>query len=480
MRKIEPFLLFLLPVWLFTGTFFLPYAIWSYPLTINWFIDNGLVLYQDIIYHHTPLPLFILYGASYVLGNTETMLRIMSFVLGLLFCYSVYFFSRCINRNTATVTLILLLISFFPFASNFNIEEMCAAIFSVIAGMLFFQYRTTGKNRFLLLCGASIGAAFMGKQIAVGTIPAIGAVMLYDIWREHNATVIGTIIYPSLIIVTGIFLSTLPFAGYFIFHGAFDDFWYWNVVYNITVYPKAYAAYMPQTAWMEGVTNIIWILVPVITGIFLFFNRAVSKEIKTVLLFLLVSTISSLPAVLRGFHVYKFLTVYPYPLLILAISLTTIRGIKRVLIIGLTGFAAIIPLKSFYVDFFMPYFPQTDIIREYGEDEEQTIAWLSAYLPPKEKIMNMGHHYITTTSQLLPHNKYITPFPWLLLPFDTSSREIMTDPPNIVIIDNRQLEQFPVLYEWLFIKNVTETYHNVVSFGTIEIWAHPDYEIPES
>lgn len=473
-------MLFLLPVWLFTGTYFLPYAIWSYPLTINWFQDNGLVLYQDIIYHHTPLPLFVLYISSHIAGNTEMMLQGMSYILALACCYIMYFFARLHSRQAGKLLLVLVMTTFFPFASNFHIEEMVATICSLAAGFFFFQYRSTRHARFLVVCGMSIGAAFMSKQIAVGTIPAIGTILLFDGWSSGIRQSFNKIIYPSLMIGIGMVLSILPFALYFISRGALDDFWYWNIVYNIAVYPQAYASYVSGTEWKEGIFNFIWILVPVSASLYVLMKNKRSDKTTYLLLFLLVSTISFLPAILPGFHLYKFLSVYPYPIIALAILFATVTNIQRIMIGFLTVVLAYNPVNAFYVDFFIPHFPSTEIIREYGTDEEQTISWLQTHLPPKEKIMNMGHHYITTRSGMLPHNKYITPFPWLLVPFDETANEIIAHPPRIVVIDTRQTEQFPVLKTWKFIGFVTQRYSKIETFGNIELWVHPDYEIPET
>lgn len=470
MKKIEAFLLLILPVWLFTGIFFLPYAIWSFPLSINWFFENGLLMYRDIIYHHPPLPLFILLGASKILGNTEWMLRIVSYFLALGFCYSVYFLARRIQRNVAVVALFLLVVTFFPIASNFNLEEMLASLFSVLAAAFFFHYRKTRTLTFLITSGACVGAAVMSKQIAVGTIPAMMVVLLYDQWKNKPRVILYNLIKSTLFLVGGIFLIVIPCILYFYLRNGLSDFFYWNIIYNLTVYPKAYAQYSPVADWTEAMKNGLWILLAVVSGIILFFKKKNQVEMRKKLMFLLVATSSFLPALLPSFHTYKFLSMYPYPLLLLALAVVHLTYIKRYMFIVVALAFFIVPLKVFYVDFFLPFFPTSEFIREYGEDAENVMKWLTNNTYNKERVVNLGHHYITTKTRLLPHNKYMAPFPWLLLPFDQSSDDIMADPPRIVIVDNAHIEQFPILNTWPFLQYVKKHYKHTAAFGTYEIF----------
>lgn len=470
MRKLEAVLLVILPIILFTGIFFLPYAIWSYPLTQNWLYSNDFVLYRDVIYHHTPLPLFILFGASKILGNTEWMLRIVSYAAAFTFCFSLYMLARKIQRTVAVITLFLIILTFFPVASNFNFEEMFAALFSVLAAVFFFQYRTSKKSRDLIVAGALVGAAFMSKQIAVGIIPASLAAILYDHWHDKPKVIINKIIKSGLLLGVGMLITFLPILIYFYVQNALGDFLYWNITYNLFVYPKAYAQYSSAVNWQEGAINSLWIIPAVVAGVVLLFRNGTSKQLKSVQVFLLVATVSFLPAMLPSFHTYKFLSVYPYPLVLLAISIVYFSRAKLYYLIIVSILLFIIPFKSFYVDFLLPSFPSTEYIREYGEDEEKVMRWLNANTFAKERIMNLGHHYITTKTGLLPKNKYVTPFPWLLLPFYESSADIVSDPPRVVIIDNSQIEQFPVLTEWPFLSYVKERYLQETEFGPYEIW----------
>lgn len=470
MKKIETLLLFLLPICLFIGIFFLPFAVWSFPLSNNWFFENGLLIYRDIIYHHPPLPLFTLLGASKILGNNVWMLRIVSYFLALGFCYSLYFLAKYIKKSVSVIALFLLIITFFPIASNFNFEEMMASFLSVLAMVFFFHYRKTKAAKFLVATGACIGAAIMSKQIAIGAMPAILAVVIYDNWKNKPKAMLLNIIKPVLFLTVGVLTLVIPFIFYFYLHGALNDFLYWNFVYNFTVYPKAYTQYSPRIDWREAILNSLWILTTIISGIILLFSKKVPKETRKNNLFLLVSILAFLPALLPSFNTYKLINLYPYSLLLFALVFTSLTYIKRYLFIIIILVSITVPLKVFYVDFFLAYFPSTEFINEYGKDAEGVMGWLMDNAHAKEKIVNLGEPYITTKSHLLPHNKYLVSFPWLLLPFSKSSSEILAHPPRIIIVDNAQIEQFPILNEWQFLQSVKKRYRRAAKFGTYEIF----------
>lgn len=470
MKKIEAFVLLILPIWLFIGIFFLPFAVWSFPLSNNWFFENGLLIYRDIIYHHPPLPLFVLLGASKILGNNEWMLRIVSYFLALGFCYSLYSLAKYIKKGVSVIILFLLIITFFPIASNFNFEEMMASFFSVLAMVFFFHYRKAKASKFLVAAGACIGAAIMSKQIAIGIIPAMMTVVIYDNWKNKPRIILFDIVKSALFLAVGILILVIPFIFYFYLHGSLNDLLYWNFVYNFTVYPKAYAQYAPGVDWKETILNSLWVLTAIVSGIILLFSKKLSADTRKKNIFLLVSIFAFLPALLPSFNTYKLINLYPYSLLLLALAFTSLTHAKRSLLIVIALASIIIPLKVFYVDFLLANFPSTEFINEYGKDAEDVMQWLSNNAYNKERIVNLGDHYITAKTHLLPRNKYLTPFPWLILPFDRSSADIMADPPRIVIVDNAQIEQFPILNTWPFLQYVRKQYKRTAEFGTYEIF----------
>lgn len=133
-----------------------------------------------------------------------------------------------------------------------------------------------------------------------------------------------------------------------------------------------------------------------------------------------------------------------------------------------------IPAKAFYIDFMSINFPTNEYIYEYSENEKSVIQWLLLNAAEGELVMNMGHHYILTASQTLPHNKYLISFPWLLLPLDQTTSEILSDPPPIVIIDHSQIDQFPILNDWPFLAYVYDNYLYVETYDSLSIWVLPE------
>lgn len=326
MNRLKSFLLFLLPVWLFVGIFYLPYAIWSFPLSINWFMQNDYVLFRDIVYHHTPMPLFILNALSHIFGNTYEMLQITSYLLALILGYGIYFTGKTITRKVGISTLFLFVITLFTIGSNFNIEEMLAALFSLYAAFFFLKYRHSKASGFIIACGMFVALGVMSKQTAIGIIPAIGIILLWDtltLKKNKIKALLKTTVYG----LVGVGIVTVPIIIYFATRGALADFWYWNVTYNLFVYPAAYAKQAPTPNIIGGLANGMWIILAFVSGVLLMIHKHVSLDVKKQTLLFLIALITLLPALLPSFHVYKLITIYPYALILLSIYFSHVSGI---------------------------------------------------------------------------------------------------------------------------------------------------------
>ncbi len=177
------------------------------------------------------------------------------------------------------------------------------------------------------------------------------------------------------------------------------------------------------------------------------------------------------PSILPSFLAYKIPIFYSYPIILWAIVFGLTKKWDLIIAISI-GIIAFFPAaQSFYVDFVPANIFQKELILDYGNDELSVAIWLKKNTAYQEKIMNLGNSYIDVLAERLPQNRYVYIFPWLVLPYENSTKEILSNPPKVVIIDNNVLEGWPILKEkWRFIYEVKKNYRLNATYGTYEIY----------
>lgn len=471
MTKLTKALLILLPAFAYLKVYLIPYAVWFFALTQNWFSENGLILYRDVIYHHTPLPLFFLFSLAKFLGNTPEMLRFASFILTIFFGYGVYLTGKQISQKTGDTVLPLFFITFLALFDNFNIEEMFASLLSLYTVFFFLKFWQNRSFAWLFLAGFFTALGLMSKQVAIGIVPALMIATWWYLSKNLPADRQGRklssfFLKGSSSFLLGFSLAITPFILYYFFNQALADFFYWNFTFNLTAYPQQSTPY----ALKEGFQIGSWLFLAIIPAALLWRRGGLKAEMRFKLLVIILAALFLLPSLLPSFLGYKILAFYPYPLLLWAI-LWQFRRKKLIipfLIAGLILF--LIPAKPFYLHYFPQNLFQKELIIDYGENELKVVDWLLENTTTKEKIMNLGHHYITTLAQRLPANKYVTFFPWLVMPYDQSTKAILADPPRVVILDNQTILDFPILNQWPFLSHLRSDYQVVATYGTYEIF----------
>lgn len=459
MRKKDIGILGFLFLYAYINIFQLPYFAWTFPLTQNWFADNGLIVFKDVIYHHTPLPLFFLYGMSKILGNNFFMLQITSFLLLVMFGWGIYLTAKQISERVGIASFFLFIISFPILFNNFNIEEMVSSVFALYAVYFFIKFYKEISYKFIFLFGFFLGLSFMGKQPSILLLPFFVAILLF----ANKKIIIKSLIFISL----GLATSIAPIIIYFYANNALYELYYWNIVFNLTIYPALSKAY----AIKEGISSTFWLFLPLLPALLLVLKGKLEKKVKFILISLMVATISLFPSFFPSFLSYKALIFYPYPLILWSVIFQK-KNSKIMLVSIIAGIIFFIPVaKSFYIDYFPQNMFNKDYILDYGEDELRVVEWLKKNTMADEKIMSLGNHYITTLAHRLPKNRYVYIFPWLVYPYEESTIEIVSDPPRIVIMDERLFEDWPFLEkEWRFISIIRKTYLKEATFGTYQIY----------
>lgn len=309
-----------------------------------------------------------------------------------------------------------------------------------------------------------ISLGLMSKQVVIGIIPAFIIVIFFYInnTKKTFSDFIKIMSYLSL----GIFLGLIPFLYYYIANKAFTDFIYWNITFNLTTYAKESTPY----AFKEGLYSGGWLFVSILPAIFLLFQKKIESTTRLKLLLLVLTAIFLSPSLLPSFLAYKILPIYPFTLVLWAIVLGY-RKYKLVILFLIVGLLGFLPLaKSFYIDYLPVNLFHKEINFDYGDNEINVAKWIKNNTSKNEKIMNLGNHYIYVLSERLPQNKYVYILPWLVMPYDKSTKEIVSNPPKVVVNVNDLTEgDWLNLKEWPFLDYLKKNYKVVERYGNYEI-----------
>lgn len=458
--------------------FYTPYAFWAEAITENWFIENGLVMYKDFVHHHTPLLRFILYGFSKILGNSPHTLRLYSFIITEIMAVLVYLSSKRISKKAASFSMLIFGVLFFPLFRNFHLEEMTVATFLLASIYFAFRYIDERKKTAVFMAGVFLASSVMVKQNAVfAAIPIVLVVLLDGLKRKAE---IKKIIGSFVSLLLGGLLIVLPIIYYFYLNGALYDFFYYNIIFNLTIYNENTTAYALsdgiRTAW-----PLVLVLVPL--GYVIWRKRKdVQFFLKAVLLFLFIALLLS--ALLPSFLPIRLLPLFGGSVLAWCIVAEQVfdkrnMGNKVGYSLLLVSFLIFVLgelkfLSSYYTYHFPRSFPDNSLLYDYGQDEKDVVKWLKENTEEGTRIMNMAHHPIFYLSGRLPENKYVYLLPWLVMPYEESTREILDSPPRLIIRDLATERDWPDLKNWKFLVYLEENYEIRQTFNDHVIYVKKD------
>lgn len=460
------------------ATFYTPYGFNASAITENWFIENGIIIYKDFVLHHTPLLRFILYGFSKVFGNNAHTLRLYSFVVAEIMAVLVYLSSKRISKKSASFSMLLFGILMFPLFNNFHLEEATVAVLLLASIYFTFRYIDMRKKTAVFMVGVFLASSVMVKQNAVfASIPLVLVVLLDGLRRKTGIKkIIGSFVSLSL----GILVVVLPIIYYFYANNALYDFFYYNVIFNLTIYKEHATAYA-LTGGIQRAWPLVLAFFPL--GYIIWQKRENTQFfLKAVLLFLLIPLL--LPALLPSFLPVRLLPLFGSSVLawgVVAEESFVEKSLRNkfahfllplslaIFVLGELNF-----LGSYYTYNFPINFPNNSLLYDYGQDEKDVVEWLKENTEKGTKVMNMAHHPISFLSGRLPANKYIYLLPWLVMPYEESTREISDSPPRLVIRDLATERDWPDLENWGFLTYLEENYEIRQTFNDHVIYVKKD------
>lgn len=101
----------------------------------------------------------------------------------------------------------------------------------------------------------------------------------------------------------------------------------------------------------------------------------------------------------------------------------------------------------------------------YGKEEFEVSKWINENTESNEKIINYGSEMIYLFADRLPKNKYVEPFPYLLQPYDVSTKIFTDNPPLVVVYDKSLPADHRGLDKWPFLTYLNQGYEVVGTYG---------------
>lgn len=464
-------------VLLFVLSYFTFYLIY-YPIpsqlvhiTTPYFIQNGYVLYKDIIHHHTPLLWFFLLGFYDVVGFNYGSAQIFFSLVLLLTSCMVFITGNLLSSRAASFSVLFFGLLYFIFFSDNHLAESTTALLFIISFFFILRNAKTGGNSNLILAGFFMGLSVLAKQVTAVVIPI--AILYFIVRQFYEAKRVYIFPKKAIAYLTGVSIAFIPIVIYFVANNAFSEFFYWTVIFNLTVYAKE----APVSSSLEG-AKIALLFVSFIPIFFVLLKRGkFSKFKKEVLILIIVFSFPVMFALLPSFYINRLKPLFLLTSLGFGIILANPLNkgkYPRLLVVG-TLFIFIFFSRSYlfsFVNYVENSYNQSPS-KGYDINDEKAAEWIKKNTRRDEKIMNIANHYIYFLSERLPANKYIWPLPWLLKPYKTSASEIIKSPPRIVVDDKRNhidYPQIPALTNWPFYKYLKGNYSKIAEFDNVEVY----------
>lgn len=439
MTKLLLGLILLFHTLILTKLIFFPYPeLFIYPYLTN----HGLKPYSQILDQHFPGLMFLPINFDNLGMTNPDTARVWLIVTVLITHTFLFVISRKILKNSYKALLVNLLYFIWqPFFEGWVlwIDNFLPLI---LLPAFYFLY-----NRKFFISGILIGLAVIFKQVL---IPLAILSVLY-VWWESKEFKKTRNFFVGLIIP--IFLMII----YLISIGVFRDFFYWTVVFNLTIFAKYGRGEGGDFAHLSRVFLIFG-------SAFLVLGRLKERTVQILLIFL----IGSLIGLSTRFDFVHFQPALPFALLATVYGLGEFRKLWKLGFAGIYGLILVWWLIIFYQGSI------GDRIISFDSNTLKLVAKIRSYTKTGDKIFVFGSapQLYQMTGTLPAGNIFVFQFPWFLKVAEGRILEgIKKDRPQIVITDrtavveNRKIVDFAQNID----QYILENYEKIDNVGDTDI-----------
>lgn len=397
-------LILLAHTFLITELIFFPYPeLFIYPYLTN----HGLLPYKQILDQHFPGLMFLPINFDNLGMTNPDIARIWLIVTVIITHILLFVLSSKILKSPRKAILVNILYALWqPF-----FEGWILWIDSFLPLILLPAFYTILRRKFFI-SGLLIGLAVVFKQVMI----PLACILVFYVWWESKEFKKARNFFIGLTIP--IFLM----IAYLISIGVFNDFFYWTVIFNLTVYAKYGRGEGADFAHLSRI-------VLVFGSAFLAAGKIKERPVQILLIFL----IGSLIGLTTRFDFVHFQPALPFAVL------ATILGVKALSKKKIIWFVVII--YSLVTIWWLNIFYKGHIGNKvfFFDDLTYQIAGkIMQYTKPKDKIFVFGAapHLYQMSNTLPAGDIFVFQFPWFFqIAQDRILAGIKQDRPNIVIVD---------------------------------------------
>lgn len=405
-------LILLVHAFLLTKLIFFPYPeFFVYPYLTN----AGLKPYSQIMDQHFPGLMFLPVNFDNLGMNDEFSARIWLMVIVSITQLLIFFVSRAIFKSEKKALAVnLLYLIWQPFFEGWVLWiDTFLPLFLLPAFYLTFKIAESNKTDFrkLFLLGLFLGIGVVFKQII---LPLAGLIFLYLIWQKKDPK-------PAMYFLAGIFPPVAAVVYYFFSIGVLKDFWYWTVVFNLTIF----AQMGRKLPFFTGIVR---------AGFVTFFSALlIFLKNKKLAQILAIFIIGSLTAIYARFDFVHFQPVLPFALIATVAGFGEIWKQKWARFM-LAGYLAVIVwwLSIFYSGHL------SGKVMFFDAQTKMIAGKIKQYTNEGDKIFIFGAvpHLYQMSKTLPAGDLFIFQFPWFVLVTEEKFLEgLKKDDPEIVVSD---------------------------------------------
>lgn len=425
---------------LLTKLIFFPYPeLFIYPYLTN----HGLKPYSQILDQHFPGLLFLPINFDNLGMNDEVSARIWLIVIVLITDLLLFFISREIFKSEKKALLVnFLYLIWQPFFEGwvFWIDNFLPLL---LLPAFYFLY----KKKFTF-AGIFMGLAIVFKQTI---IPLSFLILFYVFWSEKNFRKVR-------LYLLGLLPFPLLMVGYFWKAGVLADFFYWTVIFNLTVYAKS-GTQIPSS--FGFISRVLVIYGASLSGLL---HR--EKRLKIILFLFLIGSLAG------AFDRANFVHFQPsLPFAVLGTALGFYSLSKKGAVFVLAGIYLVVTIWWQNI-FFKGHI--SDKVFFFDQSTYAVANKIMKYTKPYDKIFVFGAapHLYQMSKTLPAGDIFVFQFPWFLKVAEKRILDgIKLDKPKVIVSDrNVEIEGQPLSE---FAKEIDQyigqNYKPLERFGTTEI-----------
>jgi hypothetical protein len=439
----------LIHIFVLSKLIFFPYPeLFIYPYLTN----NGLLPYKQILDQHFPGLFFLPVNLNNLGMISPEIAKIWLFGIVAVTHLLIFWAGKNIFSKLRWVFLTnFLYLIWQPFFSGWALWiDSFLPLIVLPAFVLVKKYFDNKSNKTLILFGAGflLGIGVVLKQVLIPLIALLGLFLIFK-----RASIKEILVYTA-----GVVINPILMIIYLLLINVWKDFWYWTVVYNLTIYSEFGRKSAPAFGFLTRVGLVFG------SAIFLLFGKH-KNNVSLLSIFL----IGTLVCVYGRFDFIYFQTPLPFALLAFVYGLSNISNRYY------KGFILVIYLliTIWWTSIFLKGHLGNDIL-SFDKQTLQIADKVTSLTKAKEKVFFLGTspHLYQITDTLPAGDIFVFQFPWFYLVAEGRILDgIKSDPPNIVIIDDQAViegqtvkEFAPQVYAYLI-----ENYQVIDQVGTARI-----------